>query len=64
MGKIRPGNKKNSALNGEMVTHVRKGRGEKRLTSKLRRNQDKKEIKTGIKEDDDKYLELPEDDMN
>lgn len=64
MGKIRPGNKQNSALNGEWVTHVRKGRGDKQITSRLRRIQDKKEIKNGVKEDDDKYTEYPEDDMN
>ena len=62
MGKVRPGNKKNSQLNGEWATHVRKRNGGKRVTSRARRAEDRKEIRTGIKEDDDKYTEFPEDD--
>lgn len=62
MGKVRPGNKRNSALNGEFVTHAR--RFLKKSTSRLRRLVDKKEITNGIQEDNQKYTEHPEDDMN
>lgn len=45
------GNKKNSQLNREWATHVRKRTGQKRLTSKRRRNQGKKEITCITKEE-------------
>lgn len=57
MGKVRPGNKKNSALNGEWATHVRKKNGGKRVTSRARRAEDKKEIRTGIKEEKERFDE-------
>lgn len=57
MGKVRPGNKKNSALNGEWATHVRKRNGGKRVTSRARRAEDKKEIRTGIKEEKERFDE-------
>lgn len=41
MGKIRPGNKQNSALNGEWAAHVRKDG--KKITSGLRRAKIKKD---------------------
>jgi len=62
MGKIRPGNKQNSGLNGEWLTHAR--RSLKKATSRIRRFHDKQEIKEGIKEEDNKYLELDSDDDN
>lgn len=43
MTKIRPGNKKNSFLNGEWAKHVRKWG--KKFTSSLRRQEDKKIIR-------------------
>lgn len=57
MGKVRPGNKKNSALNGEWKTHVKKKNGGKRVTSRARRAEDKKEIRTGIKEEKERFDE-------
>lgn len=42
------GNKLNSYLNGEWATHVKKRM--KRITSSIRRMQDKKEIKNGLEE--------------
>ena len=47
MGKVRPGNKLNSALNGEWATHVKKDM--KKSTSRIRR--------TVIKKDNDVRLE-------
>jgi len=49
MGKVRPGNKKNSALNGEWATHVRKDG--KKATAGLRRLEDKKELREELKGD-------------
>jgi len=44
MSRINVGNKMNSYLNGEWAGHVRKRHGTKRLTSKRRRAQGKREI--------------------
>lgn len=72
MGKVRPGNKQNSGLNGEWVTHAR--RDLKKATARLRRILDLKKVQEGIEEDKSKYDEYdfddensfvhPEDDMN
>jgi hypothetical protein len=48
MNKTRVGNKQNSFLNGEWAGHVRKAW--KKLTSKLRRNEDKKIIRNDLKD--------------
>jgi hypothetical protein len=48
MNKLRVGNKQNSFLNGEWAGHVRGAW--KKLTSKLRRNADKKVIRDEKKE--------------
>ena len=48
MNKTREGNKQNSFLNGEWAGHVRKAW--KKLTSKLRRNEDKKIIRNDLKD--------------
>lgn len=50
MGKIRVGNKQNSALNGEWAGHVRKHW--KRITAHIRRNKDKLIIKEHLNEDE------------
>lgn len=63
MGKIRPGNKQNSALNGEYVTHVRKRNGGKKITSGLRRTKEKVEIREGVEEDARKFEEMEYDDF-
>lgn len=67
MGKIRPGNKQNSAINGEWATHVRKRTGDKRITSGKRRAILKKDTEERIEENNDKndfpYF-LDEDDIN
>ena len=47
MSKIRVGNKQNSFLNGEWAAHARKWG--KFFTNKVRRNIDKKVIRTEIK---------------
>lgn len=49
MGKIRPGNKQNSALNGEWAAHVKKGF--KKITSGLRRAKIKKDNTEQIDEE-------------
>jgi hypothetical protein len=55
MGKIRPGNKQNSALNREWG----KVKGfYKKLTSRKRRILLKKDIPEGIKEDESKYEDI------
>lgn len=57
MGKVRPGNKKNSFLNGEWAAHVR-GWG-KKFTSSLRRAESKEitrdKIEDSIKEEEDRW---------
>ena len=63
MGKIRPGNKQNSAINGEWAKHVRKATGDKKITSGKRRARLKKDTGEQLKEDDSKYEDI-DDDMN
>lgn len=48
MSKIRPGNKQNSALNGEWAAHVR--RSYKKVTSGKRRSKDKELIYNELKD--------------
>lgn len=64
MGKIRPGNKKNSGLNGEWVTHARKDG--KKLTSGLRRAESKEitreKLDDSVDEEQDGHDEPMEDD--
>jgi len=64
MGKIRPGNKKNSGLNGEWATHVRKSW--KKLTSSLRRAESKEitreKLDDSVDEEQDGHDEPMEDD--
>jgi hypothetical protein len=63
MGKIRPGNKQNSIINGEYAKHVRKRTGEKRITSGKRRARLKKDTDERLDTDtSDQYCE--DDDMN
>jgi hypothetical protein len=61
MGKVRPGNKKNSKLNGEWATHVRKGG--KKATAGLRRAESKiitkEKIDDSIKEEEDNWDTTP-----
>jgi hypothetical protein len=52
MGKIRPGNKQNAALNGERGAHVRGD--DKKITSGLRRAKIKKENHKDLKEEEEK----------
>lgn len=47
MGKVRPGHKKNSALNGERATHVKKSG--KKETAGIRRAVDKKVIREELR---------------
>ena len=69
MGKVRPGNKKNSGLNGEWATHVRKDG--KKATAGLRRAESKritrKKMDDSVDEEGDDHSMLPrfdEDDGN
>lgn len=57
MGKVRPGNKKNSGLNGEWAKHVRKDG--KKSTAGLRRTENKKTIRKDLKEkeEDDRFYD-------
>lgn len=48
MAKVRVGNKRNSVLNGEWAGHVRKWM--KRVTSGIRRQDDKKVIRKEIED--------------
>lgn len=48
MAKIRPGNKANSALNGEWALHVR--RWGKKFTARYRRQVDKQIIRQALRE--------------
>jgi hypothetical protein len=69
VGKIRPGNKKNSGLNGEWARHVRKGG--KKATAGLRRSESKnitrKKLEDSVDEEEDDHTGTPrfdEDDGN
>jgi hypothetical protein len=63
MGKIRPGNKQNSAINGEYAKHVRKRTGIKQITSGKRRAHLKRDTDQRLDKDTrDQYQE--DDDMN
>ncbi len=58
MSRINLGNKQNAGLNGEYAKHVRADG--KKITSGIRRSKSKKEIKEGLKDEEEKYIEPDE----